>query len=833
MGKTSTSAQQRMTKFEAALLGGALALLLSACGGGGGGETAVTPPPPQPPPVPVSQLSAEHFPMTVDDRRLWRTSAGQPGSAEQFARVIESTTIDGQPVFRVLDEGVEEVEYIAVNAQSVRKLPGPLADALEREFGAVEILRFGQRQGETLRVMDRRISRDVDGDGRPDTLDLTIDLLYVGDSAVTVPAGTFASAAQVRTTARLRSTLSGQAQPQDVTVIEDQWLVPKIGQVKVVETTQPDGQTQTRELDGYALAGQRSDSEAPRLTSSEPAHDELRSSLGPIRLRFSEALDVQSIRGAWQLKNSEGQEILGSHSYLAEEHSLLFTPMYALGNGSYTLTLSAAITDRLGNALAPLQLRFTLDSAGPRLIASQPANGDGEAAVDGEIALTFDRPVSLANGAEVLTLVLQGGMNDRLELPARFDGLRLLAPLTQALPHNRSYSVSIKNPLKDASGVPARPIELSFRTTQGPLSRPQVQQHDFESAASVSADINGDGLVDLISVGRDRQSQRVGAAIRLRLPGGGFAAQVHYLSNSAGSVSDSGRPAVADFNADGRLDIALVHHGVTTETLVFLQQTDGSFGPSLSASTGSSSTVAAIALAGAASPALVYNSGSGLLGTQFSNGAWSAAKTLAPTGGNGAMVWRVGDLNNDGRQDLAWLRYRLDTNKYELAWALQTPAGGFAAEQSQTLPGTGGLLERSLELADMNGDGYTDLLASGPGMLREQPLLLLRNDGSGGFQSALRITPANDQGPGILASADMNGDGRLDVVSADVFENTLSIYLQGSDGLLQARRVFERSPGLKNFSLVDLNGDGRTDVVGMMSVVYARPWTGLWPPANP
>ncbi|MGN6828697.1 FG-GAP-like repeat-containing protein [Paucibacter sp. M5-1] len=771
--------------------------------------------------------------MTVGDRRLWRTITGQPGSAEQLARVIESTTIDGQAAFRVLDEGVEEVEYIAVSAQSVRKLPGPLADAVERDFGAVEMLRFGHRQGETLRVVERRISRDVDGDGRPDTLDLTIDLLYVGDGSVTVPAGTFASAAQIRTTARLRSTLSGQAQPQDVTVVEDQWLVPKIGQVKVVETTQPDGQTQTRELAGYALAGQRNDSDAPRVISSEPAQDELRSSIGPIRLRFSEALDVQSIRGAWQLKNSEGQEMLGSHSYLAEEHSLLITPMYALGNGSYTLTLSGAITDRLGNVLAPLQLRFTIDSAGPRLIASQPTNGDGDAAVGGEIALTFDRPVSLVNGAEVLTLVLHGGMNERIELPARFDDTRLLAPLTQALPYNRSYSVSIKNPLKDASGVPARPIELSFKTTQGPLSRPQGQQSDFESAASTPADINGDGLVDLISVGRDRQSQRVGAAIRLRLPGGGFAAQVHYLSNSVGRVSDSGQPVIADFNADGRLDIALVHYGLTTETLVLLQQAGGSFGPSLSVNTGSSSAVSAIALVGAVSPALVYNSDSGLLVTQLSNGAWSAARTLVPTGGNGAMVWRVGDLNNDGRQDLAWLRYRSDTNKYELAWSLQTAAGGFATEQSQTLPGTGGLLERSLELVDMNGDGYTDLLVSGPGMLREQPLLLLRNDGSGGFQSALKITPATDQGPGLLAIADMNGDGRLDVVSADVFEDTLSIYLQGSDGLLQARRVFERGPGLKNFSLVDLNGDGRTDVVGMMSVVYARPWTGLWPLASP
>jgi hypothetical protein len=79
---------------------------------------------------------------------------------------------------------------------------------------------------------------------------------------------------------------------------------------------------------------------------------------------------------------------------------------------------------------------------------------------------------------------------------------------------------------------------------------------------------------------------------------------------------------------------------------------------------------------------------------------------------------------------------------------------------------------QSITAADVNHDGKPDIIVSD---FQSQSMSILTNDGSGGFD--LAATLATGQGPTSVAAADLNGDGRIDLISANEYEYTLSVYL--------------------------------------------------------
>ena len=90
---------------------------------------------------------------------------------------------------------------------------------------------------------------------------------------------------------------------------------------------------------------------------------------------------------------------------------------------------------------------------------------------------------------------------------------------------------------------------------------------------------------------------------------------------------------------------------------------------------------------------------------------------------------------------------------------------------------------------------------------------MLTNNGSGGFLVA--STSFLSAQPGFVVAKDMNGDGHVDLISANPQANTLSLLTNnGLGGFVLASSL---AVGTEPFGVVveDVNGDGRLDLISV------------------
>lgn len=306
-----------------------------------------------------------------------------------------------------------------------------------------------------------------------------------------------------------------------------------------------------------------------------------------------------------------------------------------------------------------------------------------------------------------------------------------------------------------------------------------------EVAAISAADVNGDGIPDLL-VANAYYYNTIG--VMLANGYGAYLPVVTYGSGGGFPVSI----VPIDVNGDGKIDLVVLNqtpcYACTGDGLVavLLGNGDGTF---QSAKTYDSGGVGPAAGDLGPNPmAVVDMNGDGKLDVVVANCAPKGSTGCGDGGG------RVGVLlgNGDGTFQ-----------------PVITYGTGFS------LGGTG------LAVGDLNGDGKLDLIVTGScGSCQQGHIAVLLGDGHGAFKRSVQYALLGANATGI-AVGDLNSDGRLDVVvggcsSSDCFTShgLVTVMLGNGDGTFGTPRGYDSGGRLADgLALADVNGDGSLDIL--------------------
>ena len=175
----------------------------------------------------------------------------------------------------------------------------------------------------------------------------------------------------------------------------------------------------------------------------------------------------------------------------------------------------------------------------------------------------------------------------------------------------------------------------------------------------------------------------------------------------------------------------------------------------------------------------------------------------------------LGDFNGDGKLDLA----TVNNEDNDISVALGDGRGGFTNAPGS--PFAVGPSPYPLTLAEVNGDGRLDIVsnasATGPNRAQQlatsRALTLLIGDGHGGFKR--NDVPLRTGQPWSAAVGDLNGDRKPDLVATHHDQSSLTVLL--SDGAGGFREIggspFDMGHNVWRFALADVNRDKRLDVI--------------------
>ena len=369
---------------------------------------------------------------------------------------------------------------------------------------------------------------------------------------------------------------------------------------------------------------------------------------------------------------------------------------------------------------------------------------------------------------------------------------------------------------------------------------------DLENYFAATADFNGDGISDRVSLGENIATVSLGRA------DGTFGNGIDY------AVGDNAEQAtIADFNNDGNVDIAVANSFFEEDVSLLLGNGDGTFAASSTFGLGRQPLDIVAGdfnndgIVDLATPNRFSDFASVLIGV--GDGTFNEAVNY--TVEDSATSITSGDLNGDGIEDLIAGSERgsvsilvgrgdgtfadaITTNFDSNSFFVSVSAADFNDDGLDDLAFTNnngltillsngdGTLATPLQFAvgngakaptpgDFNGDGLLDLAVAnydtpyGSDVLSTVSILLGNGDGT--FTDDVQYTVGD--GAKEIGVGDFNGDGVADLAVANVFSNFVSVLIGVGDGTFNSTNNIATNTGVKAVSVDDLDGDGIADLV--------------------
>jgi hypothetical protein len=401
-----------------------------------------------------------------------------------------------------------------------------------------------------------------------------------------------------------------------------------------------------------------------------------------------------------------------------------------------------------------------------------------------------------------------------------------------------SKSAPFAQKKKAKAGLKSRANGKARRYT----ANPPTGKLGFVSAAEIltgggtywdaaKGDFNGDGNQDLVTIVQTDNSGTYDYALSILLGNGDGTFQSPVLT----TITDScALFVVGDVNGDKKDDILLVHiagqcsnpnssfdvltsngDGTLTQGANYAISANPLLGGGLYVTTNSGhlDLVAVDLPENSGTP-----TGPSNVVTVLGNGDGTFSANPTPVALSGQVQGPVlADLNGDGILDVAGVDYTTNQVTVYLATSTSAYASGVAYDTPDHVWDA-----CNLTVGDLNGDGYPEIVT--PNCYDENVTVFVNNK-NGSYQPGVyynvavggsgSAAAADYLSPAAVAIADVNGDGKPDIISTNNESADVTILTGNGDGTVNVPTVGYAAGGFPQTPAVvaDFNGDGYPDLV--------------------